>query len=549
MTARLALLAPLAYLAIFFLYPLGAIFERAFIQGEGGLSAFGSLLGDSYYLGRIWFTTWQAAASTALTLVVGLPMAYLFARHDFPGKSVLKAVSTVPFIMPTIVVAMGFVALLGREGLLNTLLTTLFGFDEPPVRIANSIWIILLAHAFYNYAIFVRIVSAFWSNVAPQLEESAAMLGASRVRTFWHVTLPVLLPAIASSSALTFAFCFTSFGVVLVLGGPQFATLEVAVYELTAKLLRLELASALAIIQMVFTYLFLLVYTRLQQGTAAPLNLAPQEATARRPKRLGDVVFVVAMIALLLVVLSPLWALVERALSGADGYTLKHFGSLLENVRGDIFYLPLPNIISNSVRFAVVTTAIALGIGAAAAYFISRPGRRGASVADALLMMPLGVSAVIMGFGFLVAFNRDPIDLRATAIILVIAHTLVAYPFVIRSVLPAMRGMPQQLREAASVMGATPVRAFYHVELPILTPALIVGATFAFAVSMGEFGASLLLVRPESTTMPVAVYRMLSQPGAENLGRALAMSTVLMLVVAVVFAAIERFRYRNAGGF
>ena len=549
MTARLALLAPLAYLAIFFLYPLGAIFERAFIQGDGAFEGFGTLLGDSYYLGRIWFTTWQAAASTALTLAVGLPMAYLFARHDFPGKSVLKAVSTVPFIMPTIVVAMGFVALLGREGLLNTLLTTVFGLDEPPVRIANSIWIILLAHAFYNYAIFVRIVSAFWSNVAPQLEESAAMLGAGRVRTFWHVTLPVLLPAIASSAALAFAFCFTSFGVVLVLGGPQFATLEVAVYELTAKLLRLELASALAIIQMVFTYLFLLVYTRLQQDTAAPLSLAPQEATARKPKRLGDVVLVVAMVALLLVVLSPLWALVERALSGADGYTLRHFGSLLENVRGDIFYLPLPNIIGNSLRFAVVTTAIALSIGAAAAYFISRPGRRGASVADALLMMPLGVSAVIMGFGFLVAFNRDPIDLRATAVILVIAHTLVAYPFVIRSVLPAMRGMPQQLREAASVMGATPVRAFYHVELPILTPALIVGATFAFAVSMGEFGASLLLVRPESTTMPVAVYRMLSQPGAENLGRALAMSTVLMLVVAAVFAAIERFRYRNAGGF
>ena len=283
MTARLALLAPLAYLAIFFLYPLGAIFERAFVQGEGGLAAFGTLLGDSYYLGRIWFTTWQAAASTVLTLAVGLPMAYLFARHDFPGKSLLKAVSTVPFIMPTIVVAMGFVALLGREGLANTLLMTVFGLDEPPIRLANSLWIILLAHAFYNYAIVVRIVSAFWSNVTPQLEESAAMLGAGRVRTFVHVTLPVLLPAIASSAALAFAFCFTSFGVVLVLGGPQFATLEVAVYELTAKLLRLELAAALAIVQMVFTYLFLLVYARFQQNVTTPVSMVPQDATARRP--------------------------------------------------------------------------------------------------------------------------------------------------------------------------------------------------------------------------------------------------------------------------
>ena len=549
MTARLALLAPLAYLAIFFLYPLGAIFERAFVQGEGGLAAFGTLLGDSYYLGRIWFTTWQAAASTVLTLAVGLPMAYLFARHDFPGKSLLKAVSTLPFIMPTIVVAMGFVALLGREGLANTLLMTVFGLDEPPIRLANSLWIILLAHAFYNYAIVVRIVSAFWSNVTPQLEESAAMLGAGRVRTFVHVTLPVLLPAIASSAALAFAFCFTSFGVVLVLGGPQFATLEVAVYELTAKLLRLELAAALAIVQMVFTYLFLLVYARFQQNLATPVSMVPQDATARRPRRTGDVVFVAAMVALLLVVLSPLWALVERALDTGSGYSFTYFTSLFSDQRGDYFYLPLPNIIGNSLRFAAMTTVIALTVGAAAAYFISRPGRRGASVGDALLMMPLGVSAVIMGFGYLVAFNHDPIDLRATSIILVIAHSLVAYPFVIRSVLPAMRGMPQQLREAASVMGASPVRAFLHVELPILTPALVVGATFAFAVSMGEFGASLLLVRPESTTMPIAIYRMISQPGAVNLGRALAMSTVLMLVVALVFAAIERFRYRSAGGF
>ena len=549
MTARLALLAPLAYLAIFFLYPLGAIFERAFVDGDGGLAAFGKLLGDSYYLGRIWFTAWQAAASTALTLVVGLPMAYLFARHDFPGKSLLKAVSTLPFIMPTIVVAMGFVALLGREGLANTLLMSVFGLDEPPIRLAGSLMIVLLAHAFYNYAIVVRIVSAFWSNVAPQLEESAAMLGAGRVRTFIHVTLPVLLPAIASSAALAFAFCFTSFGVVLVLGGPQFATLEVAVYELTAKLLRLELAAALAIVQMAFTYVFLLVYARFQQSASVPLTMAPQQATARRPRRLGDVALVAALVVLALLALSPLWALVERALDTGSGYSLAYFSSLFTNERGDFFYLPLPAIIGNSLRFAVATTAIALTVGAASAYFLSRPGRRGASVADALLMMPLGVSAVIMGFGFLVAFNREPLDLRATSFILVVAHSLVAYPFVIRSVLPAMRGMPQQLREAATLLGASPLCGFLHVELPIITPALVVGATFAFAVSMGEFGASLLLVRPESTTMPIAIYRMISQPGAVNLGRALAMSTVLMLVVAAVFAAIERFRYRSAGGF
>ena len=549
MGALLLILGPVAYLALFFLYPLGAILARSLDGDIIGLDPFTTLLGDSYYLGRIWFTAWQAAVSTALTLVVGLPVAYLFTKHEFPGKTVLKAVTTVPFIMPTIVVAMGFVALLGPQGLVNTALMDLFGLESPPVRITNTLTIIFVAHAFYNYAIVVRIVSAFWANVDPRLEESAAMLGSGRVRTFLHVTLPILLPAIVSSAILAFAFSFTSFGVILVLGGPQFATLEVAVYELTAKLFRLELAAALAIVQMLFTYAFLLVYTRFQQGVSVPVGVVPSEATARRTKHVGEAVFVVAMVLGLVVVLSPLLALVERAASSGDGYSFTHFRSLFSNERGSYFYLSPVSIVWNSLRFALATTAISLIIGTTVAYFLSRQGRRGGSVLDALFMMPLGVSAVIMGFGFLVAFNRGPLDLRGSWVILVIAHSLVAYPFVIRSLLPVLRGMPVQLREAAAVLGASPVKTFLHVDLPIVSRGLLVGATFAFAVSMGEFGASLLLVRPEFTTMPVAIFRLLSQPGEANLGQALAMSSLLMAVVAVGFVAIERFRYRDVGGF
>ena len=164
-------------------------------------------------------------------------------------------------------------------------------------------------------------------------------------------------------------------------------------------------------------------------------------------------------------------------------------------------------------------------------------------------MAPLGVSAVTLGFGFLVAFNRAPFDLRGSWLILVIAHSLVAYPFVIRSVLPVLRGIPSHLRESAALLGASPLKVFLQVELPLLARALLVGATFAFAISMGEFGASMLLVRPEFTTIPVAIFRLLGQPGESNLGQALAMSTVLMTVVAVGFVAIERLRYKNVGGF
>ncbi len=547
--SRLLVIGPVTFLAAFFLYPLGAILGRSFGGEVLSLDPFGVVLGDSYYLGRIWFTMWQAAVSTVLTLVVGLPAAYLFARHDFPGKTVLMALTTLPFIMPTIVVAMGFVALLGPQGLINTALTGLFGAEAPQVRVTNTLTIIFMAHAFYNYSIVVRIVSAFWSNLSPLFGESAAMLGAGRIRTFTHVTLPLLLPSLWSSAVLVFVFSFTSFGVVLILGGPRFATLEVGIYELTVKLFRLEVAGALALVQLVFTYVFLLVYTRLQAQSAVPITFVPEEESKRGKRGFRDVVVIVAITGVLLVVLSPLLALVERALSSGGGYSLVHFTGLFSDDSGSYFRLSPQAVIWNSLRFALASMAIALVVGTAAAYVIARRGRGRSGVVDALFMAPLGVSAVTLGFGFLVAFNRAPIDLRGSWLILVIAHSLVAYPFVIRSVLPVLRGMPPHLKESAALLGAAPLSIFIHIELPIIGRALLVGAMFAFAVSMGEFGASLLLVRPEFTTIPVAIFRLLSQPGESNLGQALAMSTLLMVVVAMGFVAIERFRYRNVGGF
>ena len=543
----IAVRVQLLFLAVFFVYPLLAIFARSFDGGALGLVPFRAVLGDGYYLGRIWFTIWQAAVSTALTLLLGLPAAYLFARHDFPGKTVLKAVTTLPFIMPTIVVAIGFVALLGPQGLANDLLAGMFGDGAPQIRITNTLTIIFMAHAFYNYAIVVRIVSAFWANLTPRFGESAATLGAGPARTFFIVTLPLLMPAIWSSAVLVFVFSFTSFGVVLVLGGPQFATLEVNIYELTVKLFQLDVAAALALVQMVFTYAFLLVYTRLQAQGAVAVTFVSQDIVLRRKRGVRDVIVVVGIISALLIVLSPLWALVVRALSTGDGYSLAHYAALFSDDSDSFFYRSPLQVIGNSIRFAFASMAIALVVGTASAYVIARPGR--SSMRDALLMMPLGVSAVTLGFGFLVAFNRHPIDLRGSWAILVIAHSLVAYPFVIRSLLPVLRGMPPQLKESAALLGASPVNVFLHIELPLIARALLVGATFAFAISMGEFGASLLLVRPEFTTIPVAIFRLLGQPGSSNLGQALAMSTILMAVVALGFMAIERFRYRNVGGF
>ena len=376
------------------------------------------------------------------------------------------------------------------------------------------------------------------------------MLGAGPIRTFYHVTLPMLLPAIVSGSLLAFAFSFTSFGVVLVLGGPEFATLEVAIYELTAKLFRLPLAGALAIVQLGFTYLFLVLYARFQEQSVVRMDLKPRDAATHQATGWKDKIFVVGMMLMLLAILSPLIALVVRWLTIEGGFGTTQMANLFgSDSRGSYFHLSPLKIIWNSLRFALTTVVISLVVGTIISYSITNARRRWKNFADALVMLPLGVSAVTLGFGYIIALGRPPLDLRGSWLILVIAHSLVAYPFVIRSILPVLKGMNPNLREGAAVLGATPTKIFMLVELPLIAPALLVGATFAFAVSMGEFGASLILVRAEFTTMPVAIFRFLGLPGSANLSMALGMSCLLMAVVSVGFIAIERFRYKGVGGF
>jgi thiamine transport system permease protein len=263
----------------------------------------------------------------------------------------------------------------------------------------------------------------------------------------------------------------------------------------------------------------------------------------------SDQMFVMGMVLVLILVLSPLIALVVKALYFGDAHTPGHVANLFSNERGSFFYLSPLQVMWNSVRFALTTVAISLTLGTIVAYFLASSGRRWSGFFDAIFMMPLGVAAVTLGFGYIITMNRGVLDLRESWLLLVIAHSLIAYPFVIRSLLPVLRGMDPNLREAASVLGASPFRIFLHVDLPIVGRGMLVGATFAFAVSMGEFGASLLLVRPENTTMPVAIFQFLGKPGEANLGQALAMSSLLMAVVAAGFIAIERFRYRSVGAF
>ena len=533
----LALLAvPLAFLLIFYFYPLVTIVQVS-LRPSMGVFALRDLA-NARLLRVIGFTFGQTVLSTLLTLLIALPGAYVFARYQFPGKRVIQALTTVPFVLPTVVVAAAFSAALGPGSLLDRWVTG--GFD-----LRYTLVSILLAHVFYNYTIVLRMVQGFWETLDPQLEEAARSLGASPLRVFREVTLPLLLPVVTTAGMLVFIFCFTSFGVILILGGPRFATLEVEIYRQTIQFANMPLAAVLSLVQIAFTLVFTLVYTRRQEKLARPLDLRPRWTTRRRPRTWMQRVFVALNLIIIVALLGyPLLTLIIRSFSGG----LRAYTALLETSRQSVFYVPPWTAVMNSLRIASVVTALALILGLLVAVGLARMpsaatggGGRG-WIVDALFMLPLGTSAVTLGLGYLLSMARPPLALRGTVVLIVFAHTLVALPFVVRSLLPALQAIRPSLREAAATLGAPPVTVFREVDLPIIWRALAVGAIFAFTISMGEFGATSMIARPELPTIPVAIYRFLSRPGALNYGQALAMSTLLMLVCVSGFLAIEELR-------
>jgi thiamine transport system permease protein len=442
-------------------------------------------------------------------------------------------------------VAAAFSALIGPRGWVNDALKGLFHVDYAPIDVLNTIGIILLAHVFYNFTVVLRIVGGFWANLDPQIEAAARVLGADRRRTFREVTLPLLRPAILAASLLVFIFNFTSFGVVLILGGPRFNTIETAIYRKTQITFDLPLATALALVQLAFTFALMAVYTCLQARATVPLDLRPQRATQKRAStRREKAVVGVVVGSMLIFLLSPLAALVARSLFDGTNWSFDSYVHLAANPRqSPLFVAPL-TAIGNSILFATGTMLIALMVGVMAAYSVSG-GTRGQRRIEPILMLPLGASAVTLGFGFLIGLP----GLRASPLMMPLAHSLVAFPFVVRAITPALRGIRAQLREAAAVMGAGPLRVWREVDLPILGRALLIGGAFAFAVSMGEFGATAMIVRSDMPTLPYAIYRYLSHPGSLNYGQAMAMSVILMLVVSIGLIVIERLRLRDVGEF
>lgn len=509
-------IVPILFLGYLFLYPVGKILWIALMRGDGLVS----VLSDPRVASAAWFTLWQAAVSTVLTVLAALPLTAVVSRYRFPGRDWVRAWVTVPFVLPTVVVATAFLAL----------------------GVTRSLWAILAAHVFYNLAVVVRTVGGVWSRIDPRLTDAARNLGASPWRAFREVTLPLLRPALAAAAAIVFLFTFTSFGVVLILGGLRYRTIEVEIYQQAVTFLDLSAAGVLALIQLVGISAVMAVYSRYQESRSVRFPMVGEAAALRPPVTAAEKWWVWGVVAVTVGAQStPLLALLARSLDGGGA----GWRFLLDPGR---LALRPGEAIRNSLLFAVVAAAIATGVGLISANVIAKGRGRLARLFDVVLMLPLGTSAVTIGFGFLVALDW-PVDLRTSRLLVPLAHALVAMPFVVRATVPSLRAIRQDLREAAAVLGASPRRVWREIDLPIVARAVAVGSGFAAAVSLGEFGATSFIVRPGTITLPTLIFRLLGRPGAVTFTGAMALAVILMILTAGTIMAVDRLRTGELGSF
>jgi thiamine transport system permease protein len=512
---------PAVFLAVFFALPLLTVLVR-------GLSPDGlAVLASASTWRVVGFTLLQATLSTALTLLLGVPAAYVLHRVAFPGRRTVLALLTVPFVLPTVVVGAAFRSLL-------------------PTSWTGGLAAIVIAHVFFNLAVVIRVVGGLWTHLDDRYEQVARTLGATPLTVLRTVTWPLVRPAVLAAGSLVFLFTFTSFGVVLILGGPTATTIEVEIYRRTVQLFDLPSAATLCVIQLVAVILVLATAARLQRRLSVRHKLSRARVAATPARTPADRALVALVVAESVLVALPLLALLRDSLRvgerwgvdwwvslGTDGPTTRDVAAW-ESVRV-------------SLGYAAAAVLIAVLVGGAAACAIAYT-RRGSSILDSGLMLPLGTSAVTLGFGLLLTFSVAPFDLRGRWIIVPIGQALVAMPLVVRTVLPVLRAIDPRLREVAATLGSSPVRTWRTIDLPVVARALGVGAGFAAAVSLGEFGATSFLARTDAPTLPVQIGRLLSRPGEANVGQAAALSVVLVVVTSLVVLGTERLRSPGSEG-
>ena len=615
------LLIPLFASLLFFYLPLIFILRDAIIAPSGEITLDFLINTLTYPLNQyfIQFTMNQAIISAIITVIIGLPGAYIFSRYQFVGDNSLKTILTIPFVLPPVVVVLGFVLLLGPNGILNSMIMTFLGLENPPINIYKTFEGIILVHAFYNVPIVLRLVSSAWSKVNVDMEEVATSLGSRKFHFFRYVTFPQISSAILASGILSFLYCFTSFAIVLSLGGIQFKTLEVQIYSLFHYRYDFHQAASLALFQLIITSVLIVAYLYISEpafrreksttinrivrsvptrifmtggilllfliirvniflilllgligigfwkyGRITPLTVGEVRKRSRSPLKSllnhnkiifsGIIIYLTFISTFLLspIVLIFISAFYDRI---AGKWSIEGVFNLLglEFTANGVIWAPesIPalgantsafGLIFNSLFFALVTMILSALFGVLSVYTIRRSEYMSrhtvlAMIVSWSMILPLVTSSITIGLGMLRAFGFIRISPQDAWIPIILAHLIASYPFVSRTVSTAYNKIDFNQIEIGKTLGASRWFIFRNIELPVISSGIFAGATFALAISFGEFGATFFIARSEFTTMTIGIYKFLNIRQLQNSS---IMASILILVCMIAFLLVQK---------
>jgi thiamine transport system permease protein len=509
-SSRVALLLlPSAAVVLMLLLPMLRLMVEGW--GESVNGSFFTIWQDDFLKWRLLWSFVQAILTCLLALVFGLPVAWVLARFDFPGRQLVLRLLMLPFVVPTLVAALGVLALWGPQGVFSQAL----GID-----LQDTPWLLLYGNLFFNLCLVIRAGVDALGQVNAHCVAASRSLGATPWRSFWRVEWPVIAPWLTSSLCLVFLYCFSGFGLALVLGGQRYATVEVEIYTLVAYELKLAQASSLALWMLALTGLVALAYACVEKRLSVATRLQP--IALRQPKTTLNWLAVFGSLSILFFFCAaPILAIVWRALL-ADSQA---WAALLDEETMLALW--------NTLRFSAVALLVATVLGIAHA--LGTGTGRDSVAWRAAAYLPLIASPVTVAFGLLLLYP----DWTASLALLIAAYAVLAYPFVAKAMTAGLGSLPDNLGQVARTLGASPCRTFWRVTLPLLSPALRRGMAFAAATALGEFAVTLFLSRPEWTTLTTLIYQRLGKPGAVNLDTAMLLACLLMLLSALVFMLVD----------
>lgn len=537
------------FFIVFMLYPLGYVFSHAFFTDSGFSLVFMKLMFSSPNNTIILANSVNLGlAVTLLTTVLSLPLALLLVRYNFRGKGLLNGLILIPMVLPPFVGAIGMRQLLARFGSVNLLLLEMGVINQPIDWLGGgSFWGVVILEALHLYPIMYLNLAAALANVDPSLEEAAKNMGANSFRLFTTVTFPLMLPGYFAGAIIVFIWAFTDLGTPLVFEYRE--VIAVQIFNMVTDLHENPMGYAFVVAVIALTLFFFYLSKRILGGGRYEMLGRGHVSSAARPA-------------------SPTMTVIAYAVVlGISALALiPHLGVLLTSVTQRWFLTVLPTeytfqfyrdvfshdlallSIKNSLLLSSLSTIIDVVLGVTIAYLLARKRVPGRSVLDALAMLPLALPGLVLAFGYVAAFSATPLDARINPVpLLVIAYAVRRLPYMVRAAYAGFQQTSVALEEAAINLGASPIKAFFQITMPLVFANLIAGAVLAFSFAMLEVSDSLILASKESYyPITKAIYALLGRiADGPYIASAMGMLGLLLLAASLFIAG--RFFGRRMG--